>query len=743
MPKKKRPTERDADFATSAPSTLQPITETIEKNYMPYVMTVIKARAIPEIDGLKPSHRKILFTMYKMGLLTGGLTKSANVVGQTMAYNPHGDAAIYETLVRLTRDNGALLHPLLDSKGTFGKHYSLDAYGASRYTDVKLAAICAEVFGGIEQNAVDFVDNYDSTKTEPILLPTAFPNVLVSPNKGIAVGMASDICSFNLAEICDGTIALLKNPHMDADMMLDIVKAPDFSGGGSLLYNREQLLEIYRTGRGGFRLRARYEYDESANCIDITEIPYSTNTDAIISRISELVKEGKIKDIVDFRDETDLRGLKLTIDLRRGVEPDKLMAKLFRMTTLEDKFNCNFNVLIDSNPRVLGVVDLLHEWIRFRMTCLRREMTYGKEQKEKKLHLLMGLGKILLDIDKAIKIVRETPNDREVVPNLMEGFSIDQVQAEYIADIRLRHLNREYILNRIKEIEELQAEIANLADIIGNDSKLKGVIIEQLEKIKKKYAQPRKTMLVFGHEIDIVDEKEEIENYNVRFILTREGYFKKITLQSLRGADEQHLKEGDEIICEYEGENVHELLFFTDAAQCYKAKANDFDPTKASAMGDFIPAKLGLDPGEKVLFMKNVAEFVDTTHMMFFFANGKGVRVPISAYATKTNRKKLTGAYSDASPLVRIFCVSEPMELMLATSDRRGIIIDSTLVAEKATRSAGGVTLITLRKNATLEQVTPAPEGEEYKSLRKSKIPVAGVIIPDYDAGQNQLTIGD
>ena len=596
MARKKKSASIIEEELPEAIPVIQPITETIEKNYMPYAMSVIISRAIPEIDGFKPSHRKLLYTMYKMGLMTGARTKSANIVGQTMKLNPHGDASIYETMVRLTKGNEALLHPFVDSKGSFGKHYSRDmAYAAARYTEAKLDPICSEIFRGIDKNAVEFVPNYDNSMTEPTLLPTAFPNVLVSPNMGVAVGMASSICSFNLNEICDGTIQLLKNPKTDIEKMLDIVRAPDFHCGASLIYNREQMKEIFETGTGSVKLRARYTYDKEANCIDVIEIPYSTSIEAIMKRMTDLVKEGKLKEVTDFRDEIDLHGFKLTIDLRRGTDPDKLMTKLYKLTPLEDNFSCNFNVLVDMIPRQMGVTEILTEWIKFRMGCVKRELQYEHDRKSEKLHLLLGLGKIILDIDKAIQIIRETKNEKDVIPNLMAGFDIDEIQANYIADIKLRNLNLEYIINRVKEIESLQKEIAELKDTIENDSKVKAVIAKQLKEIKEKFGQPRKTQLIDDYDVSEYKEEEYVENYNVKLILTRDGYFKKITLVSLRGNDEQKLKDGDEIRIEEAATNTDELIFFSDKAQMYRARVKDFDCDKASSLGEYIPTKLGFD----------------------------------------------------------------------------------------------------------------------------------------------------
>ncbi|MGN1095378.1 MAG: DNA gyrase subunit A, partial [Eubacteriales bacterium] len=661
-----------------APITPQPITETIEKNYMPYVMSVIVSRAIPEIDGFKPSHRKLLYTMYKMGLLTGARTKSTNIVGATMKLNPHGDAAIYETMVRLTRGNGALLHPFVDSKGNFGKQYSSDmAYAASRYTEAKLDPICAEIFGGIDKDAVDMVDNYDATMKEPVLLPTAFPNVLVSPNMGIAVGMASKICSFNLGEICDGTVAILSDPDITTDELLDIIKAPDFSGGAGILYNKGKLREIYETGEGSFTLRARYVYDKNENCIEILEIPYSTTIEQILKKITDMIKEGSLREVTDARNEIDLHGFKLTLDLRRGTDPEKLMAKLFKKTPLQDNFACNFNILIDGTPRTMGIKEILTEWIRFRMSSVKRELTFDLNKKNEKLHLLLGLGEILLDIDKAIKIVRETEKEADVVKNLMKGFHIDEIQAEYIAEIKLRHLNREYILQRISEINELQKEIAELRSIISSEAKLKKYISKQLISIKTKYAIPRRTRLIYEEDISEYSEENDIENYGVRLVLTRDGFFKKIThlslrASTLRGSDEHKLKEGDEIIAEEDAENTDELLFISDRQKIYKSRVCDFDPVKASSLGEFIPAKLDFDDGERVIAMKPLKKYEPSDNFIYIFQNGKGVKIPASSYETKANRKKLIAAYSDASPIVAAMYESAPFEIMIGTKSGKG-----------------------------------------------------------------------
>jgi len=727
MAKKQKKVKKELVYA---PIVYQPITETIEKNYMPYVMSVIVSRAIPEIDGLKPSHRKLLYTMYKMGLLTGARTKSANIVGQTMRLNPHGDASIYETMVRLTRGNATLLHPLVDSKGSFGKQYSSEMkYAASRYTECKLDTICTELFSGIDKNAVDMVDNYDSTMKEPVLLPTTFPNILVMPNMGIAVGMASNICSFNLAEVCDGTIALLRKPNLSVDKIMELVKAPDFSGGGVLLYDEAQIRQIYTTGQGSVRLRARYSYDKTNNCIEILQIPYSTTVELIMAKLDTMFKEGKLKEVSDYRDETDLSGLKLTLDLRRGVDPDQLMTRLFKMTPLEDSFKCNFNVLINSTPRTMGLVEILTEWIKFRLGCLRREIEFDLGKKRDKLHLLLALGKILLDIDKAIRIIRHTEKESDVVPNLMKGFDIDEIQANYIAEIKLRNLNREYILNRISEIEGLQAEIADMEETLKDELKQKALIIKQLTDVKKKYGQPRRTQIVAADSIKIYKEEEHTENYPARFVLTREGYFKKITFQSLRGNDEQKCKEGDEVLNLMDGENTDNLIFVTDQQQIYRAKADDFDTTKASALGDYLPVKLNMDTDEKPILMNIQNKYPAKENLIFIFANGKGVRVSVSNYEVTGNRRKITSAYSKSSPIVAAFYEKSPMEILLVSSDNRAIVIKSTLIPQMATRTSGGVTLMSLKPGQTLVRasldVDAIPEGS--KSLKKVKIPATGV----------------
>lgn len=730
MPKKK--TENKPEITKIADIKDQLITDTIETNFMPYAMSVIVARAIPEIDGFKPSHRKLLYTMYKMGLMTGARTKSANVVGQTMRLNPHGDMAIYETMVRLTKDNEALLHPFIDSKGSFGKQYSRDmAFAAPRYTEVKLDPFCAELFGGIDKDAVDMVPNYDNTMLEPSLLPTSFPNILVCPNMGIAVGLSSQICSFNLAEICDGTVALLKNPNTTTDKLLDIIKAPDFAGGANLIYDRAQMKQIFETGTGSFKMRARYNYDKAKGVIEITQIPYSTSIEIILKRIVDLIKEGKFREISDARDEIDLSGFKLTLDVKRGTDADALMNKLYRLTTLEDSFSCNFTVLIEGRPFQLGVRDILNEWIKFRLGCVRRELTFELSKKKDKLHLLRGLGKILIDIDKAVKIVRETEKESEVVPRLMEGFGIDEIQADYIAEIKLRHLNREYILERIREIEDLQKEIAELEDIIADDIKVKAVIAKQLAAIRKKYGKPRKTQLITADDIEEDSGEEEVENYPIFVVLTKEGYFKKITRQSLMRADEQKMKDGDEIIASEEAENRSELIFFTDRAQAYKCKASDIDPVKASALGDFIAAKLGFEEDERPIMMKAITKYEPEDNFIFIFENGKGVRIPASAYETKTNRRRLTGAFSDASPIAAVLFEHEPTDILIENSLGRAILINSSLIPQKSTRTSAGSILFTMKDGTTVTSVRAgdAIDMELASKCRKHKIPATGITI--------------
>ena len=727
---------------------VQPITETIETNYMPYAVSVMVSRAIPEIDGFKPSHRKLLYTMYKMGLLNGHRTKSANIVGETMKLNPHGDMSIYETMVRLTRGNEALLHPFIDSKGSFGKQYSTMAFAASRYTEAKLDSFCTEIFSGIDKNAVDMVDNYDSTTKEPRLLPTTFPNILVSANMGIAVGLASSICSFNLGEICDATIALLRAPRTDLDKIMEIVKAPDFPCGGTVVYDKEQIKKVYETGKGPIRLRGKYTYDEKANCIDITEIPYSTTVEAIMKEISELYKEGKLKEINEVRDETDIKGLKLTIDLKKGYDPEQVMQKLYKFTTMEDNFACNFNVLIDGAPRQLGIRGILVEWIRFRKECLTREYTFELAKKNAKHHLLLGLGKILLDIDKAVKIVKETEKDEDVVPNLMSGFLIDKEQAEYIADIKLRHLNREYILNRLAEIKELEKEIAFYNELLSDDLKLKAQIVKQLTNIKKKYAKPRRTDIIDVSSITTFDKEIMIEDYVARLFYTKDGYLKKITQQSLRGNSEQKLKEDDELVFEGDVNNKDEVVFFTNKAQVYFAKISDFEQSKASEMGVYVPKKLKFDDDEKPVFMKINPNFDEDQNIIFVFENGKAVRVPASQYATQGARKKLKKAFSDASPIVGIVWEGKDDEhILIINSETKAILIRPSLIPIKTTRTSVGTTVfaMNLKKKQKITEVCGdySKKYPDAMSYRKLKIPATGVLMNHKNIAKKQLKIED
>ena len=716
----------------------QQITDTLEKNYMPYAMSVIMSRAIPEIDGFKPSHRKLLYTMYKMGLLGSSRTKSANIVGQTMKLNPHGDAAIYDTMVRLSRGYEALLHPYVDSKGNFGKFYSRDmAWAASRYTEARLDDICQELFRDIDKDTVDFVDNYDNTLKEPTLLPATFPSVLVNANTGIAVGMASSICPFNLSEVCQTAAALMRDPEHDVATTL---LAPDFPGGGQLVYDRAAMEEIYRTGRGGVRIRSRYAYDKSANCIDVTQIPPTTTVEAIVEKVVDLVKQGKLKDISDIRDETGLDGLKITIDLKRGVEPDKLMQRLFKMTPLEDSFSCNFNVLVGGIPRVLGVRELLEEWTAFRVECVRRRTFYDLAKKKDKLHLLKGLQAILLDIDKAVAIVRRTEEESEVVPNLMIGFGIDETQAEFVAEIKLRHLNREYILKRTEEIGQLEKEIAELQAVLDSKSKVKSIIISELDAVSKKYGQPRKTMMIYQNEIEEYSAEEEVADYPVNLFFTRDGYFKKITPLSLRMSGEQKLKEEDEVVQHIEDSNTADLLFFTDRCQVYKAKANDFGDTKASVLGEYIPAKLGMDEGENVLYMAVTHDYDGC--MLFFFENGKAAKVDMSAYATKTNRRKLLNAYCDKSPAVRIAYVKEDCDFMLTSLQGRILLVHTGAVPSKSTRSTQGVAVMTLRKGSRLLRAEPYSEGMLVNPNRYRKnIPASGSLPTAEEPAGEQLKL--
>ena len=716
----------------------QPITTTLETNYLPYAMSVIISRALPEIDGFKPSHRKLLYTMYKMGLLSGSRTKSANVVGQTMRLNPHGEGAIYETMVRLSRGCEALLHPYVDSKGNFGKSYSRDmAYAASRYTEVKLDAICGELFRDIDKDTVDFVPNYDNTTTEPLLLPVTYPSVLVNANVGIAVSMASAICPFNLKEVCDTTIALLKNKDHN---VADTLKGPDFPGGGLMIYNAEELEKIYRTGRGSVKIRARYNYDKDQNCIEITEIPPTTTVEAIIDKIGELIKAAKIREISDVRDETDLSGLKLTIDLKRGIDADKLMAKLYRMTPLEDSYSCNFNILIGGSPQVMGVYQIIEEWAAFRYECVRRRTLFDLQKKKDKLHLLKGLGTILLDIDKAIRIIRETDEEAEVVPNLMIGFGIDEIQADYVAEIKLRYLNKEYILKRLQETDDLEKAIAEMEEILRDKKRIHKIIIEELEQVSKKFGKPRKTLLTYPEEIEEEEEIEEIADYPVNLFLTTEGYFKKITPQSLRMSSVQKLKEGDEIKTHLETTNNIDLLFFTDKCQVYKSNAAEFDDTKASVMGDYIPAKLGFDEDEKLFAMVVTKDYSET--VLFFFLNGKVGKVPLKSYETKTKRKKLANAYSDKSPLVALFASAEDGEYLLTSSAQKKLLFNSAMIAPKSTRDTQGVAVLTVKKNHFLESVAPFDENmlANPHRYRTKTLPSAGIKLREEDAGE-QLSL--
>ena len=712
----------------------QRITDTLETNYMPYAMSVILSRAIPEIDGFKPSHRKILYTMYKMGLLTGSRTKSANIVGSTMKLNPHGDVAIYDTMVRLSRGYEALLHPYVDSKGNFGKAYSRDMqWAASRYTEAKLDPLCNELFRDIDKDTVDFVDNYDGKLKEPTLLPVTFPSILVNANTGIAVGMASSICPFNLKEVCETAIALMQDEEHD---VADTLKAPDFTGGGRILYDRAEMENIYRTGRGGIRVRAKYAYDKENNCIDVTQIPPTTTIEAIIDKIIDRVKAGVIREISDVRDETGLAGMKLTIDLKRGVDPEKLMQKLFRITPLEDTFSCNFNVLIAGVPRVLGVKELLNEWIAFRVECVRRRTFYDLTKSKDKLHLLQGLAKILLDIDKAIRIIRQTEEESEVVPNLMIGFGIDEVQAEYVAEIRLRHLNREYILKRTDETGKLEQEIAEMEDILAHRRKIQQIIIGELRDVIEKYSQPRRSELVYAADIVVEEEEEDTPDYPVHLFLTRDGYFKKITPLSLRMSGEQKLKDGDEITQTMDSTNNRELLFFTNRCQVYKAKIADFDDTKASVLGDFIPAKLGMEEGENVIYMAVTKDY--SGFMLFFFENGKVAKVELSAYETKTNRKKLVKAYSNKSLLAAARFAAEDCELVLQSSAGRLLLLHTGAIAPKSTKDTIGVAVMTLKRGQKLLHVRDYREGEFAKPhrYRTKNLPAAGALLSAEDEGE-------
>ena len=736
-PEKKKKVNTDGIMGLVGSTTEQGISETLEVNYMPYAMSVIVSRASPEIDGFKPSHRKLLYTMYKMGLLTGGRTKSANIVGQTMKLNPHGDAAIYETMVRLARGNETLLHPFVDSKGNFGKVYSRDmAYAAARYTEAKLDSICAELFKDIDSDTVDMVDNYDATMKEPALLPTTFPNVLVSANQGIAVGMASNICSFNLKEVCDTAIALIKNPHHD---VLETLPGPDFSTGAELLFDEATTREIYNTGRGSFKLRAKWHYEKSGNLIEITEIPYSTATEVIMDKVAELIKAGKIKEIADMRDETDLGGLKLTIDLKRGVEPEKLMQKLFRLTPLQDSFPCNFNILIAGMPRVMGVKEILEEWTAWRTDCIKRRLFYQIGKKEERLHLLKGLERILLDIDKAIRVIRETEMDSEVVPNLMIEFGIDEIQANFVAEIKLRNINKEYILKQTKAISELEKEIADLRSILNSAKKLQNVIIKELQQVSDKYGQPRKTEIIYtAEEAEPEEEEDTVPDYPVTLFVSKEGYLKKITAQSLRMSGEQKFKEGDSLSFSVETTNKAEILAFTDKFQCYKSRLSDFEDGKASQLGEYLPQKLGFDAGENLVQLVLAGDYKG--FLMFFFENGKAAKVPLSAYETKTNRRKLTGAYCDKSPLVKVFAMNADEQMAVYSSDGRCAIFSTAQLLPKTTRNTQGVAVMTLKKKAVLSDARLVEgSGIVNQSRYRSKtIPTAGSLLKEEDSFEKQ-----
>ena len=720
-------------------TTEQAISETLEINYMPYAMSVIVSRAIPEIDGFKPSHRKLLYTMYKMGLLNGGRTKSANIVGQTMRLNPHGDAAIYETMVRLARGNETLLHPFVDSKGNFGKVYSRDmAYAAARYTEAKLDPICGELFRDIDCDTVDMVDNYDATMKEPSLLPTTFPNVLVSANQGIAVGMASNICSFNLKEVCDTAIALMNDPDHD---VLETLPGPDFSTGAELLFDEAATREIYTTGRGSFKLRAKWRYVKEGNLIEITEIPYSTASEVIMDKVAELIKAGKIKEINDMRDETDLGGLKLTIDLKRGAEPEKLMQKLFRLTPLQDSFACNFNILIAGMPRVMGVGEILEEWTAWRTECVRRRIYFQIQKKEERLHLLKGLERILLDIDKAISIIRETELESEVIPNLMIGFGIDEIQANYVAEIKLRNINKEYILKQTRAISDLEAEIAELSDTLRSSRKLKNVIISELKQVAEKFGQPRKTQIVYeSQQAEPENEEEDIPDYPVTLFVSREGYLKKITQQSLRMSGEQKFKEGDSLAFSRETSNKAEILVFTDQFQCYKSRLSDFEDGKASLLGDYLPQKLGMDPGETVVQVILPGDYKG--FVLFCFENGKVAKVPLNAYETKTNRRRLTGAYSDKSPLKTAISMDTDGQIVLYSTDGRAAIVSSAQLLPKTTRNTIGVSVMSLKKKASLDRVVQLEESSIVNAsrYRSRNIPTAGALLKDEDSLEKQIS---
>ncbi len=719
----------------------QPITETLETNFMPYAMSVIMSRAIPEIDGFKPSHRKLLYTMYKMGLLTGSRTKSANIVGQTMRLNPHGDAAIYETMVRLSTGYEALLTPFVESKGNFGKVFSRDmSYAASRYTEAKLAPICTEIFRDIDRSTVDFVDNYDGSMLEPSLLPTAFPNVLVSANLGIAVGMASQLCGFNLNEVCETTIAWLRDPEHD---ILSTMPAPDFPTGGEIVYDRAEMESIYKSGRGSVKLRAKWRHLPKENIIEIYEIPYTTTTEAIIDKSAELIKAGKIREINDMRDETDLGGLKIAIELKRGVDPEKLMQKLFRLTTLQDSFSCNFNILVGGSPRVMGVGEILEEWTAWRTECVRRRVYHELEKKKEKLHLLQGLERILLDIDRAIEIIRNTELESEVVPNLMVGFGIDQVQAEYVAEIKLRNINREYILRRTAETEELERDIADLEDVLKSRRRVRNIIIDELKSINKKYPVPRRSSIVYASDIAEDEEEEQVEDYPVTLFLSREGYFKKITPQSLRMSGEQKYKDGDALRLSLESSNRHDLLIFTDKQQIYKLRLCDMEETKASALGVYLPTRLQMDEGESVLTMVDPGEY--KKQLLLVFENGKIARIECSAYETKTNRKKLVNAYSDKSPLVAVIPLEEELDLACYSSDDRALVFNTSLLQPKSSRSTQGVGVMSLKAKRVLTRALPVGETQirNMSRYRVRSLPAAGAILKPEDREEQQLSIID
>ena len=720
-------------------TTEQAISETLEINYMPYAMSVIVSRAIPEIDGFKPSHRKLLYTMYKMGLLSGGRTKSANIVGQTMRLNPHGDAAIYETMVRLAKGNETLLHPFVDSKGNFGKVYSRDmAYAAARYTEAKLDPICGELFRDIDSDTVDMVDNYDATMKEPALLPTTFPNVLVSANQGIAVGMASNICSFNLKEVCDTTIALMNNPEHD---ILETLPGPDFSTGAELLFDEATIREIYSTGRGSFKLRAKWRYVKEGNLIEIYEIPYSTASEVIMDKVADLIKAGKIKEINDMRDETDLGGLKLTIDLKRGADPDKLMQKLFRLTPLQDSFACNFNILIAGMPRVMGIGEILEEWTAWRTDCVKRRLFFQIQKKEDRLHLLKGLERILLDIDKAIAIIRETEMENEVVPNLMIGFGIDEIQANYVAEIKLRNINKEYILKQLKAVDELEKEIADLRDTLNSHRKLKHLIIKELQQVAEKYGQPRKTEIVYESQlIEPEEEEDETPDYPVTLFISKAGYLKKITAQSLRMSGEQKFKEGDSLAFSRETTNKAELLVFTDQFQCYKTRLSEFEDSKASLLGDYLPQKLGMDPGETVRQVILPGDYKG--FILFFFENGKVAKVPLSAYETKTNRRRLTGAFSDKSPLKTAIALDTDAQVALYSTDGRAAIVSTALLLPKTTRNTIGVSVMSLKKKASLDRAVLLEESGIVNASRYRcrTVPTAGALLKEEDSLEKQTS---